>query len=391
MASLKFYLDARHSTENASLKIVVSHNNLSSLINIGVKVATHEWNKRSCLVVGRTDADSLNRYAASQMAAFTNALYDLRAEMNLSRLTAKEVKELLVAKVTPVDNKKSSFLQIFDKVISTRPSKGTQTIYGRTYRAIKDFDPSADGLRFEDITIGWLRDFEQHLSENSNTNTISIHFRNIRAVFNYAITEGVTDFYPFRKFKIKQGPVVKRSMTVEQLRTYLFAEGLPPHEARYRDYFALIFLLIGINTADLYSLKDITEEGRIVYDRAKTGKRYSIKVEPEAMEIINRQRGKKNLINIADTYNDYVNHRKRLNLSIRRVCKSLGLPEATTYWARHTWATIAHSLDIPIDTIAQSLGHDFGNQTTAIYINPSLDKVDRANRRVIDWVFYGEK
>lgn len=39
----------------------------------------------------------------------------------------------------------------------------------------------------------------------------------------------------------------------------------------------------------------------------------------------------------------------------------------TTYWARHSWATIAASLDIPKETIAAALGHS-NHTVTDIYI-----------------------
>lgn len=65
------------------------------------------------------------------------------------------------------------------------------------------------------------------------------------------------------------------------------------------------------------------------------------------------------------------------------------LPNITMYWARHTWATIAASLDIPKDTISAALGH--GESTvTDIYIDFEQEKVDLANRRVLDWVLYGK-
>ena len=66
-------------------------------------------------------------------------------------------------------------------------------------------------------------------------------------------------------------------------------------------------------------------------------------------------------------------------------------PDITTYWARHSWATIAASLDIPNETIAAALGHTYGNRITAIYIDFDMKKVDDANRKVIDWVLYGKK
>ena len=61
-------------------------------------------------------------------------------------------------------------------------------------------------------------------------------------------------------------------------------------------------------------------------------------------------------------------------------------PDITAYWSRHTWATIAASLDIPIETISAALGHFYGSPTTAIYIAFDQRKVDDANRRVIDYV-----
>ena len=80
---------------------------------------------------------------------------------------------------------------------------------------------------------------------------------------------------------------------------------------------------------------------------------------------------------------------ERVGLGGKKIYHPL-FPEITTYWARHSWATIAASLDIPRDTIAHALGH--GNNTvTDIYIDFDQEKVDKANRRVLDWVLYGKK
>ena len=62
------------------------------------------------------------------------------------------------------------------------------------------------------------------------------------------------------------------------------------------------------------------------------------------------------------------------------------IPNVTTYFARHTWATFASELDIPFDTISQALGHSTGNKTTLIYIKFDQSKIDAANRAVIDWI-----
>lgn len=66
-------------------------------------------------------------------------------------------------------------------------------------------------------------------------------------------------------------------------------------------------------------------------------------------------------------------------------------PALTSYWARYSWATYAADLDIPKDTISEALGHAHGSKITGVYIKFSRDKIDAANRRVIDWALKGIK
>ena len=120
------------------------------------------------------------------------------------------------------------------------------------------------------------------------------------------------------------------------------------------------------------------------------------------MEIIEKYRGKNWLLNILDGYKDYHDFTKHMNNALKNIgpLKRSGLggkkerkplfPNISSYWARHSWATIAASLDIPRDTIAHALGHG-GNTVTDIYIDFDQQKVDDANRKVLDWVLYEKK
>jgi hypothetical protein len=53
------------------------------------------------------------------------------------------------------------------------------------------------------------------------------------------------------------------------------------------------------------------------------------------------------------------------------------------YYLETRKATIASKLDIPKETISAALGHEIGSDTTAIYIEYDMNKVDQANRKVI--------
>ena len=220
-------------------------------------------------------------------------------------------------------------------------------------------------------------------------------------MFNEAIDDEITTFYPFRRFKIRPVPTRKRNLKLDQLRLLFNYHG-DEFLQQYIDMFKLIFMLIGINMADLCRLKEI-DDGRITYHRAKTGALLSVKVEPEALEIIERYRGKDWLINILDRYKDYRNYTHRMNDTLKKIgpTKRVGLggkkvidplfPNLSVYWARHTWATIAaNDLDVPKEIVGHALGHS-SSTVTDIYIEYDQRKVDEANRRVLDYVLYDKK
>ena len=252
---------------------------------------------------------------------------------------------------------------------------------------------------FDTMNKDWLMRFEQWMKEGGmKTNAYAIHLRNIRAVFNYAIDEEYTTLYPFRRFTIKKEETRKRNLTVEQLRT-LRDYPCEEYQKKYRDIFLLMFYLIGINAADLFLArkKDVVN-GRLEYKRAKTGKLYSILIQPEAQAIIDRYAGTgEYLLNVMDDYANYKDFLHRMNLGLRQIgeMKRSGrggkkerqplFPDISSYWSRHTWATLASQLDTPKDVISEALGHEYGSSTTSIYINFNREKVDQANRKVIDF------
>lgn len=323
----------------------------------------------------------------------------------LGKMNDKDLRKHLLNKIfgkTSPSEESKKFVNYLEDFISTKSNKGTLSLYNTTKRKILNFDKDCT---FETIDKKWLLNFEKHLIDSGlKINAYALHLRNIRAVFNYAIDEELTTSYPFRKFRIKKEETSKRCLTIEQLR--MFREyPCENHQKRYRDIFILIFYLIGINIGDLLELKPGNlVNGRIEYHRKKTHKLYSIKVEPEAMEIINRYKGVNYLLNIMDEYQDYQNFTHRMNLVLKQIGevklvekKIKGKKRITkeykplfahisSYWARHTWATIAASLDIPKETISEALGHEIGSNITSIYIKFDRKKVDEANRKVIDYI-----
>ena len=153
---------------------------------------------------------------------------------------------------------------------------------------------------------------------------------------------------------------------------------------------------------DLAKLTEINN-GRLDFNRSKTGHLYSMKVEPEAMALFEKHKGTDHLLFILDRWVNDEFFRRKMNKELQKIGpmhKKPGrggkklyepmFPEITAYWARHSWATIASDIDIPDRIIAEALGHEYGNRITNIYINFNIKKVDAANRKVLDWVLYGK-
>ena len=134
--------------------------------------------------------------------------------------------------------------------------------------------------------------------------------------------------------------------------------------------------------------------GRICYKRNKTGRLYDIKVEPEALEIIKRYKGKKYLLKYKDSSKFNIKHfESNLNFRLKRLgkfreySKEPMFPYLSTYYNRHTWATLASEIDIPMEVIGRALGHSmWDNAVTSTYIKYDTKKIDEANRKVIDYL-----
>lgn len=396
------YLDRRGSDTLAQIKIAINHKGDSSYIGTGIRIEPNHWDKKGQKVKKECpNASRLNIALTTKKLDVDNALEALRREGRLKGLTAAQMRKALVERLSPEKEAEAStlFLRRLERYRDGRKKIRTWESYDATMRKIRAFDAKADTLAFSDITHGWLVRFDDYLAETSpSANARNIYLRNIRRIFNVAIDDGVTDAYPFRRFKIRAQPTKSRALTAEQLRT-LFNAAVEPHQRQYLDIFKLSFFLAGLNIADLVSVRKI-DNGRIQGRRAKTGQPFSFRVEPEALDIINRYRGVAWLLDIRDRYRDYRDWLHRMNDALKRIgthydphAKATSgeplFPDISSYYARYAWANIAAELGVPNEVIDAALGHKVRG-VISVYVRLNYDrKVDEANRRVIDFVLNG--
>lgn len=390
--TVHIYLDKRSAKrgEEAPLKIGINKQGSSAYINLGRKVYPTQWDSQKERIKNRPDKATIQSYIDTQRNLVSNIIMDLTKKGELTKLTATQVKNKVLSVVEPTVETANGFYSRFMAFADSRIAKRTREIYKVTATKMAEFDSKIKTKAFEDITKDWLNAFDSFLMKSSpSVNGRSIHFRNIRAVFRDAMDNEITMFYPFRVFKIKSEQTQKRSLTIVELRT-LFAFNGNEKQNKAIDLFKLSLFLIGINIIDLCHLQDIGADGCIHYKRQKTQKLYCIKVEPEALAIIKKYRGKKYLLDMLDNYKNVHTFTIAFSKQLQTI---KGFPNLTSYWARHTWATIASELDIPVDVISHALGHSFstGARVTQVYINFNQQKINEANRKVINYILYGGK
>ena len=260
--------------------------------------------------------------------------------------------------------------------------------------------PNPGMLKMENINLKWLHQFEMFLAKTQGVNGRAIYLRSLRAVCNYALHTNVISSYPFQNFSVRQEPTRKRSVSVELFRKFIDYP-TSGRNAMFRDYFLLMFYLIGVNSKDLLlARKDSIVNDRFEYVREKTHKKYSVRIEPEAWNLIEKYHGKNYLLEAMDHCKHYKSFAHEMNDHLKMIGEETVemipdtedlfgtphlqktikpvIPGISTYYARHCWATFAYEAGIPLDTISQALGHSAGNRTTRGW-NPFLCDGVRAN------------
>ena len=403
MLTTKIYADVR--SRNTVIKIRLGKDRKAAFITIpSITIEPHQWDGKS--VVSHPSAKLFNAIITEEKAKIDKAIFLLGDTLEFRDVF--EIKEILLEYLKPEEQARAKRLllpAIREKAERCKKAN-TRGVYNSMANRIEDYESRASSITFDMINTRWLKEFSRYMLNNGNKqNTVAAYMRHLRAVFNDAISDGITTNYPFRSYSIQQEETSKRSLTVKELRE-VFNFSCPVFFQASVDYFKLIFLLAGINVADLYNLKDSDYyQGYIHYRRAKTGRLYNIPVYPEAAKLIEKLKGKDGyLVDLANK-GKIASMTRTINFGLQHLGYDYNyktipgmlregearFPELTTYWARHSFATIAYELDIPIETIAAVLGHKYGSKVTSVYIKPNQSKADKAIRKVIDYVLYDIK
>lgn len=395
MISLRYYLDTRRPSHRPDgkfpLKLAVTKRGDTALLSVSAWATREEWDAKAQRVRGGRFGRSgeLNDYLARLMLKFEDAVRALTLDGDGPAMTATQVRDHLAGRI--FDAPPGITLGQYFAGFEGRGGENTRRTFENARKAAERALPGIMDRPLASVTTRDVARIDAAFRATCKPSTRNTYAGKLRQVLRAAHREGLTAADAGRELKIGVAATRSRALTADQMRVFMWQHPDGQLDAEALDFFRLSFYLRAINPVDLLRVGpgDVFN-GRLTYTRAKTGKVYSVRVEPEAAEIIARRGDERHLFAIPRALVPKWYQRNVCN-HLRDMAEALGLPPVTMYWARHTFASLMLETGAPVEVIAEALGHSYGPKVTMGYVTIRERAVDKAVRKVYDLLAEKEK
>ena len=273
---------------------------------------------------------------------------------------------------------------------------GTKSNYTSAANRFMEFRNQED-LTFSQMTREMMEMYQAWLwNRGVGQNTVAFYLRTLRTLYNKAVEAGQAPPNDiFAHVQTNNVRTAKRAINVKDIRKIENLD-LPTGSSldKARDLFLLSFYLRGMAFVDMAFLKKTDLRcGMVSYNRRKTHQNLNIEWIKPMQSIIDKYaeqtKDSPYMLPIltgkeSSPYTAYRKVEHNTNYNLKKIGEMIGLKiPLTTYVARHTWASVALNMNIPIATISEGMGHN-SYKTTQIYLQ-SLDvaTINEANERII--------
>lgn len=381
-----------------SIYYQVIHNRVARQQKTGYRLNADEWDVRlSYVVLSRCDSDrrryllEISDKIRQDIGRFNRIVALL--ERNRTTYTADDV----VAEFATYDTSHSLFL-FMEGVIANLYKWGkirTAETYTAALCSFRRFRQCRD-VAFDDMDSDMMLAYEAYLRTNGiSPNSSSFYMRILRAVYNRAVDQELTlQRYPFKHVYTGVEKTVKRAVPLKVVKAIkeMDLSDNPPFDFA-RDMFLFSFYTRGMSFVDMaYLRKTDLSHGMLSYRRRKTGQQLLVKWEKCMQDLVDKYDTSHSvyLLPIIDTRRNlderrqYIYAAHNINRCLKIIGNRLGVSvPLTLYVARHAWASIARSKNVPVSVISGGMGHD-SEATTRIYL-ALLDtsSIDKANSVIL--------
>tara|TARA_R110002167_G_scaffold312948_4_gene518642 strand:- start:6994 stop:8220 length:1227 start_codon:yes stop_codon:yes gene_type:complete len=372
-ADVTVYLDKNRPKQNgkSSVKIKVTYNRKRKYFATGIDLTTDNFEQ---IFFGKRKT-SEQKEVKTKIEYYEKKANDVIDNLNVFSFDAFEEAFL------DQRNTANSVSFAFDKYINNLKLEdriGTAVSYGCAKNSIDKFKKD---LTFAEVTPIFLKKYENWMLTNGNSiTTVGIYLRSLRAIYNLQNID--KSVYPFgngkNKYSIPTSKNIKKALTIEEIANIYKYEAEPKSiKEMAKDYWMFLYLSNGMNVKDFCLLKWENIDGNMLtYKRAKTersqkqSKRISVALKPETLEIIKKW-GQPSLdknafifphlnykMNAEQKRATYQQLTKIINKYIKRITSEVGIDKnVTTYFARHSFASVLKRSGAKFEMISELLGH----------------------------------
>lgn len=377
----------------------VIHNRIARQQRTSYQLCVNEWDNVNSEIL-LTSSDLQRRRYLLEIQEFVSS--DIQRLQNIITMLDRQAipysADDVIAEFS-AEKSKCMFFEFAGELIANFRSLGKvrcAETYATSLRSFARFRCECD-VAVADIDSDMMMAYEAYLrSCGLCPNSSSFYMRNLRAIYNRAVEKGLaTQHFPFKHVYTGVDKTIKRAIplnVVKQIKTMDLSSR--PLLDFSRDMFLFSFYTRGMSFVDMaYLRKRDLHNGMLVYRRRKTGQQLFVKWEECMQDIVDKYLldGSPFLLPIINPCQVNIEQRRqyiyashKINRGVRILgCDmGLGIP-LTMYVARHAWASIAKSKNVPLSVISEGMGHD-SESTTRIYLS-TLDNVavDRANRLIL--------
>jgi integrase/recombinase XerD len=251
-------------------------------------------------------------------------------------------------------------------------------------------------LKFNDITVTFLKEWENYMKQKKKSpTTISINTRCVRKLYNDAIKRGDAnrEHYPFGNedeglYQPPEARNIKKALSKPDLKKILEYQAVDNSPEQFaKDVFIFSYLGNGMNLNDIFRLKYKNIAGdEIVFLRQKTAskrktKPIAVPIDEDMQRIIDIY-GTKPILPDSYIFNVLIDGltpeqetarikqaTKQTNKYLKRIAGKIGINgNISTYYARHSFASVLKLSGEDISYISEALGHS-NLQTTENYLS----------------------
>lgn len=247
--------------------------------------------------------------------------------------------------------------------------------------SINSIEKFKKNLTFAEVTPSFLKKYERWMLENGKSiTTVGMYLRNLRTIFNQQNIDST--LYPFgkknNKYSIPTSRNIKKALVLSEI------SNIFQHEITFmstkdmaRDYWIFLYLCNGMNVKDFCNLKwSNIDEDLLTYHREKTKrsksdhKAITVSLKPESKAIIKKwsiQSLKKDAYVFPHFRHGMTPEKERathkqltklINKYMEEISKEIGIDKkVTTYFARHSFATVLKRSGTSTEMIGELLGH----------------------------------